>query len=129
MLQTQNILSRPKIKSLSTSGSTCYLYRAHSLLSIELLTFYCGNEETCSDMGPRLSFVTVTRKEEEIQNNLPAIPGVGVNLLKTSTWTIDYNSSPNIKVIMAVINAFMNGGKWPVRMENLDRERRPVKII
>lgn len=40
-------------------------------------------------MGPTLSFVTVTRKEEEIQNNLPAIPGVGVNLLKLSTWTIE----------------------------------------
>lgn len=51
---------------------------AHGLLSIALLTFYCGDEETCCDMGHRLSFVTLTRKEKEIQNNLPDIPGVGV---------------------------------------------------
>lgn len=73
-------------------------------------------------MGHRWNFVTLTRKGKEIQNGLPAIPGVGVGLLTMSTWTIEYNRSPNIKVKMAVINVVMNGEKWPGRMGNLDRE-------
>lgn len=64
------------------------------------------------------------RKGNDIQNNLPIIPGVGIGLLKSVLyWDKSINHSPDIHVKMTMINVFMDGGKWLVCMGHLDREQ------